>query len=738
MSSKKITKWIDKQDYKTCFKIVQKYYANKEQGKKVYFHSKEFRKLIINRFFLIFISLFRFNRNPYKKYVTSENMEQFILRLFGVYKLEIPNLLSNKPIFTPLSFKQEDQPLVSIIIAVHNHFNYTYNCLHSILLNTKTVSYEIILVNDYSSDCTADLIKKIENITYIENEENLGFLRSCNKAAKLARGKYLCFLNNDTQVMNNWLAQMLSVFDTDLDTGLVGAKLIFPYGLLQEAGGLVNFKGEPGNYGRLEAPGLNRFNYLRQTDYCSGACILLTTESFNSLGGFDEQYAPAYYEDTDLCMAITHKLGKKVYYQPLAEIIHFEGISSGKIIKAGSVKEYQFINAVKFKQKWADVLTSFPKTTSSIEIAEKFDQKKTILLIDVILPEHDKASGYKRLFELTKIFKSLSYNIILLPHDGEKREPYYSELVNLGIRIVTPSSSSQGQLSVLEEIIDKIDIAWISRPELNEYYAHIIKKSPKILWIYDTIDLHFIREERGLKLQNELTAEAMGAINSIMKKEIQLSKEADITIAITETEADILVARGAKKVITIPNIHFPYKGPKIGFNERAGICFIGGYQHHPNIDAVLWLALEIMPIIWNTNPDIKLTIMGSHPTPEILALQSNNINVTGYLEDVTDHFTTSRIFVAPLRYGAGMKGKIGQSLEFGLPVITTDIGAEGMNLQHDHDVLIANTTEEFADQIIRIYFDENLWNTISFNSTKAIEQYAPSTIAKTIKELFND
>lgn len=735
MSSKKITRWIDLNHHKTCVKIIKNYYVPQEEGMKVNLMGKRFLILFMKRFFFIFLNLFRFNRNPYAKYFKDKSPRVFFRRLLGLYKLEVPGLLAPPAKLEPIHFPAETDPLVTIIIAVHNHLNYTYNCLRSIAMNTGDVSYEVLVINDCSVDQTKDYLKTVENISYIENTVNLGFLKSCNKAAGLARGKYICLLNNDTQVGQQWLANLLAPFRNDPETGLVGARLIYPYGLLQEAGGLINHHGTPSNYGKYELPDQNKYNYLRETDYCSGAAILFTKADFSQLGGFDERYAPAYYEDTDLCMAIRYQLHKKVYYQPLSQIIHFEGVSSGKTIVKDSIKSYQEINARKFKEKWATALQSFPVTNTELETAEKFRKKRTILLVDCSLPAYDKGSGYKRMFELIQIFKSLDFNIMFLAQDNQNTEPYFSALINLGVEIIYSIPFGNDVKTELNNLLYKITYAWISRPELNEYYETSIRKNPAIIWIYDTVDLHFIREERGLKLQNALTHEAKIRIDAVMQKEVRLAKEADITIAITETEKEILDEKGAKNVIVIPNVHTPYTGPRKRFDEREGLCFIGGYAHSPNVDAVCWLAEEIMPLVWESHPHITLTLIGSQPTPAVMALQSSKIQVTGYVEDVTQYFTSSRICVAPLRYGAGMKGKVGQSLEFGLPVVTTDIGAEGMDLQHGLHVLIANDAETFAKEIIRLYDDEALWNQLSSRSIEAIEKYAPYDIARKLQSI---
>lgn len=370
MGTNKFEQWIAMNDRQTCFKLTQHYYIAKESGKKFKIIKKRILLLLLRRFFFLFMNLFRISKTAAQD--SGPTKTPLMERILGLDKFAVKGLLSAQPVIKDLHFKAEEAPLVSIIIAVYNHFDYTYNCLLSILEQTKDVSYEIILVNDCSSDGTAGYVEKIHQIVYIENSENLGFLRSCNKAALLAKGKYLCFLNNDTQVTAGWLNHMLSVFHTDKNTGLVGAKLVFPYGLLQEAGGLVDYTGQPANYGRYGDPEDIRHNVLRETDYCSGACILVLKEDFESFEGFDKRYIPAYYEDTDLAFAIRYHLNKKVYYQPLTEIIHFEGISSGKTIVAGSVKEYQLINSKKFIEKWSPVIKEFPKTTVYEEIAAKF------------------------------------------------------------------------------------------------------------------------------------------------------------------------------------------------------------------------------------------------------------------------------------------------------------------------------------------------------------------------------
>ncbi len=166
------------------------------------------------------------------------------------------------------------------------------------------------------------------------------------------------------------------------------------------------------------------------------------------------------------------------------------------------------------------------------------------------------------------------------------------------------------------------------------------------------------------------------------------------------------------------------------------MIFIGGFDHKPNVDCVNYLHSEIMPLVWKTHPEISISIIGSKVPEEIKILNAPNFRVIGYVENLDSYFNTVRIFVAPLRYGAGIKGKIGQSLEYSLPLVTTNIGAEGFDFFENSNIMIANTTQDIAEKIIKIYENEDVWTKISRNSHKSIEPFSLETIEKKIISLF--
>jgi GT2 family glycosyltransferase/glycosyltransferase involved in cell wall biosynthesis len=239
----------------------------------------------------------------------------------------------------PEAFPVTDLPKVSIVIPVYNKWIYTAACLRSLLEVKGKYSFEVIVVDDQSSDETADQLAQIEGLTHLRNKENLGFVGSCNRGASHARGEYLVLLNNDTQVLEGWLDELIDTFEREPTAGLVGARLVYPDGSLQESGGIVFSDGSGWNYGRGEDAERPEYHFQREVDYCSGACIALKTKFFHDIGALDERYAPAYYEDTDLAFKV-REAGFKVLVQPLSAVVHHEGITSGTDTSSG-IKKYQ-------------------------------------------------------------------------------------------------------------------------------------------------------------------------------------------------------------------------------------------------------------------------------------------------------------------------------------------------------------------------------------------------------------
>ena len=277
---------------------------------------------------------------------------------------DVLDLLPLNEAFAPFALPVSDTPHVSIVIPVHGKLAYTLACLRSLAKHGAKAPFEVIVVDDASPDDSAATLALIDGLHLLRNAENLGFVGSSNAGAAEARGEFLLFLNNDTQVTSGWLDALLQCFAERADCGIAGARLVYPDGRLQEAGALVFTDGSGWTTGRFEPRDAAAFRYRRETDYVSGAALMIRRDVFQRIGGFDARYAPAYYEDTDLAFAV-RRLGLRVYYEPSSTVIHCEGISAGTDTGNG-MKRFQRINQVKFVDKWRAELADQPEVKKAL------------------------------------------------------------------------------------------------------------------------------------------------------------------------------------------------------------------------------------------------------------------------------------------------------------------------------------------------------------------------------------
>ena len=619
-----------------------------------------------------------------------------------------------------------DPPIVSVVIPVYNHRDVTTRCLRSIADSWfESLDVQFIVVDDGSFDGTSDILTPLTGIDYVRSGKNEGFVRACNRGAAMARGTYVCFLNNDTVVNGGWLEYLVKTAESDTRIGVVGAKLLYPDGRLQEAGNIIWRDATGWNVGHAENPQDPRYNFVRDADYVSGAALLVRRELFEHVGGFSETFRPAYYEDADLCFGV-RKLGYRVVYQPRAEIIHYEGLTSGD--ERFGVKRFQETNRPRFREKWSSELRGrFENNHANVAAAwRRGAPGKTMLMVDSYVPLYDHEAGSQRMQHIITMLRDADYRVIFLPDNYAPLQPYTGELQQMGVEVLHHIDGGKTLSEALEEVLPLIDVAWISRPDLYQKYAPLIRSNGRVRMIYDTVDLSHVRMRR----QAELLGEDGTSWSQAMQAELECARAADVTVVVTPDEKRVLQELGLNNVYVIPTVHDAVVSGRRRFEETSGLMFIANYNHPPNIDAVTWLCSTVMPLVWESVSDMALTLVGSNPSQTVLALKSQRVRVTGYVRDVTPFFMRSRLFVAPLRFGAGIKGKIGQALAYALPVVTTAVGAEGLGLHHDENAVIAEAEPHaFAAAVIGLYRDAERWQRISDASAATLEPFTTKVVA---------
>lgn len=641
--------------------------------------------------------------------------------------------------FVPFAMRSADvaqahAPRASIVIPVYNHFAHTLACLRALAEHPPHATCEIIVVDDGSSDETPMALPGIAGLRFHRRRENGGFIAACNEGATLARGEFLVFLNNDTVPQPGWLDALLQTFDEHADAGLVGAQFLYPDGRLQEAGGVVFADGSGWNYGRFESPQDPRFAYLRDADYVSGAAIVIPRALFEQAGGFDPRYAPAYYEDTDLAFAV-RAAGKRVLYQPAARVVHDEGTTSGTNIDSG-VKAYQARNRKRFAEHRRKSLTELPTPGTLPSPAILHRNQRQVLVIAEVTPQPDHDSGSVRLVNLMHLLREEGAHVVFLPTNREHAGPYTQALQQMGVEAWYAPFAHRAS-AWLREHGPRFDSVLMCRHHVaNEFLPLLRRHAPQARLLFDSVDLHYVRERRAAELTGDTTL--MRTAMRTRKVELDVVARADITVVVGEAER-LLLAQDAPQanVEVLSNLHRLVR-PGLPFAQRKDLVFVGGFRHPPNVDAVCWFVEEVFPLLREQLPDVRFHCIGSHVTPGIAMLsQSNGVLVHGHVPDIAPYMDGCRIAVAPLRYGAGVKGKVNLSMAHGQPVVATSCAVESMHLNADHDVLVADEPAEFAAQLIRLYRDQALWDQLSANGLENVARhFSPDSAREVVRRIF--
>lgn len=613
--------------------------------------------------------------------------------------------------FAPFSVPSSDAPQVSIVIPVYNHVQHTLACLRALAAHPPAVPCEILVVDDGSSDQTTQWMPRISGLRYEVRAQNGGFIEACNDGVSRARGDHVVLLNNDTVPQPGWLDALLDTFHSVPNAGLVGSQLLYPDGRLQESGGVIFRDGSGWSYGRFEAADDPRYASLRDVDYCSGAALMLPRALWQQLGGFDTRYKPAYYEDTDLAFRVRAQ-GLRVLVQPASRVVHDEGTSNGTDTGSG-VKAYQVRNQGIFASKWAAELATHPAVGEVPSPALLLRGRRQVLILDEEVPRPERDSGSLRQVNLIRLLLQGGAHVVFVPtrreHAGEATEA----LQRMGVE-VWYAPFLDGVAGWLRSHGARFDVVMLVRHHVANACLPLVKRyAPQARTVFDTVDLHYLRERRGAEVAGD--AGLLRNAERTRASELAVMDQCDVTVLVSAAEREQLQADAPQvRVELISNLH-EVAGAGAPWAQRHDLVFVGGFGHPPNLDAMEWFIGDVFSILRARLPQVQLHVIGAGAPDSLKALAASQpgVQMHGFVEDITPYMDGARIAIAPLRFGAGVKGKINLSMAHGQPVVGTTCAVEGMHLQAGRDVLVADTAEAFADAVARLYQDPQLWQQLS-------------------------
>ena len=634
---------------------------------------------------------------------------------------------------------------VSIVIPFYGEVAVTEACVRAILDHALPTGprFEIILRDDAGPEHFPEeaAILADPRVRLSRAEENQGFLRTVNAAARQARGRYLLLLNNDTEPLAGWLDALVEAAESSPEVGVVGAQLLYPDGKLQEAGGIIYRDASGCNYGKFDDPSRDRYQYRREVDYVSGAALLIARRLWEELGGFDERFAPAYYEDTDLCFQV-RKRGLRVIYEPRARVVHLEGHTCGTD-ESGGEKRHQVTNRTRFREKWAEVLDREHAPAGSDPHHARERAEGHILIVHPSFPMFDRDSGSFRLFHIVKALRASGKRVSFVSRCYLGNLSHRRALENLGVQTIVGRSHLEGDWPTRRCLGPRlvalsreypIDVAILGHYHTTRRALRFLRRhSPGTRIVTDSVDVHYRRLQREADLTGS-SAKAAEA-RKVRRRELAAYRKSDHVIAISEDEAALLRRElGRVPVSVLSNIH-PLPGKRPGRDGRRDLLFIGSFNHPPNIDALNYLLGEVLPLLWKERPEFALDVIGGGERGDLDRFASPRVRFLGFVDDLEPHLDSHLALVAPLRFGAGAKGKVGQALSYGLPVITTAVGAEGMGLVPGEHYLHAESAVEFVAQITRLEQDEELWSRLAERGVERIrEDYSEEAVARRLGE----
>jgi GT2 family glycosyltransferase len=600
-----------------------------------------------------------------------------------------------------LTLASSDSPRVSVIVPVWNRADLTLACLRALAAQTG-VPFETIVVDNGSVDETAALMAHVDSVRAIRNGTNLGFTVAANLGAACARGEFLLFLNNDAELLPGALANLVDTARVIPNVGAIGGKLVFPDGRLQEAGSIIWADGSCEAYGRGGDPLAPEYAFERRVDFCSGALLLTPRAVFAELGGFDEGYAPAYYEDADYCVRLWTR-GHPVVYQPAAIAVHREFGSSASPA-AGIDLQHQ--RRGRFAAAHREWLTHQRSRDGDVLAARTHPHgAPSLIFVDDAAPDPRLGSGFPRAAAMIRAFRELGYLITVYATVAGVARP--TDLLP-GVEVVPGGAAG---LRAFLAGRRGADLIVVSRPHNMQYVkaaAGADLAGVGAPCIYDAEAIFAARDfgRRELAGGPPADAERRAAVGA----ELGLARGCSAVLVVSAEEQSLFAAATASPVFLVGHA-VDSAATTATADERRTMLFVGAFgPQSPNDDAVEFFVRSVLPLLRACGCSAPFVLAGAH-APDRLAMQNadGGIEVYADVDDLTPLYNDARVFVAPTRFGAGLPLKVIEAAAHGVPVVATTLVARQLGWESDVELLAADSAEDSAAAIAALCRDRELW-----------------------------
>ncbi|MCJ2080627.1 glycosyltransferase [Methylobacterium sp. J-090] len=643
-----------------------------------------------------------------------------------------------------IRFQAEAAPQISIVLVARGARHMLAWTLYRLAAGQSLagVPFEVIIVDNASDPETRALFARIDGATIVLNDSNIGFGPACNAGAALAHGQRLLFLNPDVDLMPGALRALLDTFSEFDAVGIVGARLVFPGGLLQEAG--ANFHDDAQTthpYGRgLADPFASEASFAREVGYVSGAVLMIEAALFRQLDGFDDGFAPAYFEDTDLCVRC-HQAGRRVIYQPRAIAIHVENVTSAR---RDDVEQLLDRNRARFRERHAAWLFGQGPQRTGFAARDHDSWALRILYVEDRAPHLDLGAGLPRANHILNAMAGLGYAVTFCSIHGEREEPgqLYRDL-STRIEIVEPCGE-EGLRRLVRERPDYYDVLWVSRPpniDRTCRVLHDLGLTPRDVGrsrvVFDS--------EAVFALRTFVTGALSGAaangpaLARSCAREVRHFAVADHVVCVSQAEARVLRAHGVPNATVLGHALRPHHNPP-GFAARDGFVFIGSLarEGEPNIDSLDWFFAEVWPRLRARLPEAHLTLVGAVAPSIRERLTGEGVRILGRVEEVGPVLDAARASLAPTRFAAGIPHKVHETVARGLPGVVTPILAAQIGWPDGTGSLTRDWRDPagFAEALADLHTDEVLWTAVQRAGLARIgSECDPAAYAQTLRRL---